>query len=397
MAGVLLVKLLQPSLAAGELAPGLWGRTDIARYAIGAKICRNVITLATGGARKRTGTIFRGEVKTAATASRMLPFVFSTETRYIIEAGNLYFRFWYVAANNALLPVESSPGVTLEIATPYAAGDLEGIRITQSADVLYLVHPDHPPMELRRVGSADFDLGDYDFRLGPFRSININEAATVAVSAATGNVTVTASVDTFNADMVGSLIYVEEKELRTVKPWEPLERNVPVPGTERRSDGKVYVSTAKAPAATGGTPYNITGNTRPTHETGRAWDGPCDARNDGVNGYSVGVEWEYRHSGYGIVKITGFTNAKSVSGTVVARIPTSIIGSAPTPANSWTFSGNGSTKVFSITGASSNSKLDYLVTINGDPTQSDPSYTGGGAGGGGLPDRPRGSLPTKLN
>lgn len=394
MAGVLLVKLLQPSLSAGELDPGLHGRVDIQRYAIGLKTCRNVITLATGGGRKRPGTFYRGTVKTSANKTRILPFIYSTEVRYLIEAGNLYFRFWYVDANSALVRLESPPGTPVEIVTPYTTADLEGIRYTQSADVLYLTHPSYAPRELRRLTSSSFELRNFDFRLGPFRSLNIDEAAVMAVSAAEGNVTVTTNVDTFTADMVGSLVYVEEKELRTIKPWEPLDRSVTI-GMQKRSDGKVYKATAIATPGAGGTPYTITGNTKPIHDTGRAWDGPGDQRNDGVNAYAVGVEWEYLHSGYGIVKITGFTDARTVTGTVISRIPDAIVGTAPSPAHSWTFSGNGSTKQFSITGAGSASKADYTVTINGVPVQSDPGYTGGGSGGGGsggnLPDKPRDS------
>ena len=396
MAGVLLVKLLQPSLSAGELDPGLHGRTDLARYAIGVKTCRNVITLATGGGRKRPGTLYRGEVKTSANKTRILPFLYSTDVRYLIEAGNLYFRFWYLDADNALVRLESPPGTPVEVVTPYATADLEGIRCTQSADVLYLVHPAYAPRELRRITASSFELHNYDFRLGPFRPINIDEAAVMAVSAATGNVTVTTNVDTFTANMVGSLVYVEEKELRTIKPWEPLDRSVTI-GDQKRSDGKVYRATAKAPSGSTGTPYTITGNTKPIHDTGRAWDGPGDLRSDGVNSYGVGVEWEYLHSGYGIVQITGYTNARSVTGTVVSRIPDAIVGTAPSPANTWTFSGDGSTTQFSITGASSPSKADYTVTVDGAPVQSDPGYTGGGSGGGGtggtLPGKPRGRTP----
>lgn len=386
------MKLLQPSLSAGELDPGLHARTDLARYAIGLKTCRNVITLATGGGRKRPGTFYRGEVKTSANKTRILPFVYSTEVRYLIEAGNLYFRFWYLDANNELVRLESPPGTPVELVTPYTTADLEGIRITQSADVLYLVHPKYAPRELRRLTASSFELRNFDFRLGPFRSLNIDEAAVMAVSAAEGNVTVTTNVDTFNASMVGSLVYVEEKELRTIKPWEPLDRSVTL-GMQKRSDGKVYRATAIATPGVGGTPYTITGNTKPIHDTGRAWDGPGDQRNDGVNAYAVGVEWEYLHSGYGIVKITGYTNARSVTGKVISRVPDSIVGTAPSPANSWTFSGTGVAVQFTITGATSPSKYNYSVTINGVPVQSNPDYTppsgGGGNPGGNLPGKPR--------
>lgn len=48
----------QRSFAAGEIAPALEARADLARYAIGLRVCRNMIVLRGGGATKRPGTKF---------------------------------------------------------------------------------------------------------------------------------------------------------------------------------------------------------------------------------------------------------------------------------------------------------------------------------------------------
>lgn len=383
----------QPSLSAGEMAPGLHGRVDLARYAIGLKTCRNMVVRQTGGASKRPGTIFRAEVKDSAQPGRILPFVFSTERRYLIEAGNLYFRFHYLDDNNVLFPLEVG-GNPVEVVTPYTTADLANLRITQSADVLFIGGVNGAtkisPKELRRTSATTFTLTDHENRLGPFRALNADQAAIVAVSGVQGTVTVTSNVGLFTAPMIGSYVYVEEKELRDVRPWEPIERNPPL-GVDRRSDGKVYRAVSiPSLSGLGGTPYYITGNTRPIHSQGRAFDGPGDTRSDGVNEYKVGVEWEYLHSTYGIVKITGFNSANSVTGEVVRRIPDSVIGTAPIPvAGPWTFSGDAATKQFTITGATSESEANYTVTIDGEPIQSDPYSDpdpGTGGNGGGLSD-----------
>lgn len=386
---------MQPSLAGGEMSPGLWGRVDIARYPISLATCRNVVTKPSGGAQKRPGWRFRQEVKNSAVKTRILPFIYSTETKYLVEAGNLYFRFLV----NGVYLRDGSNNI-VEVATPYVTADLEKIRITQSADVLYIAGVNGatkiPPKELRRLTADTFELRDHDFKSGPFRSLNSKEAVLMAVSAKMGNVSVTVNADVFNPDMVGSYVYLEEKELRSVKPWEPLERNVPV-GVQRRSDGKVYRSSAIAGTGglSGGVPYYITGNTRPTHEIGRAWDGPgatSDARNDGVNAYRVGVEWEYEHGGYGIVKITGYNSPTSVNGVVVSRIPDAIVGTAPSPGSTWTEDGDGVTVTFPTPGATSPSNADYQVTIGGAPVSPNPyqppTTGGGGLGGGGNTGRP---------
>ena len=46
------------SFAAGEIAPALHARTDLSRYAIGLRTCRNMVVVRAGGAKKRPGTKF---------------------------------------------------------------------------------------------------------------------------------------------------------------------------------------------------------------------------------------------------------------------------------------------------------------------------------------------------
>ena len=386
-------RFLQPTMSSGELSPGLRARVDLVRYATSLATCRNMITKVTGGAVKRPGLIFRGEVKDSAKATRLIPFVYSSEVKYLVEMGDGYFRFW---VGGSLL--RDGANAIVEVTTPYTGSLIYDVRFTQSADVLFLVHPDIPIKELRRTAPDAFELADFGFRRGPFRAFNSDEAKIMAVSGVTGNVTVTTNVDTFTPEMVGSLLYVEEKELRSVKPWTPLEKNVPN-GTLRRSDGKVYKATDHASGGSAGTPYYICGNTRPTHDQGRAWDGPADVRSDGVNDYAVGVEWAFLRNTFGILKITEYTSATSVQAVVIERVPETVVGTAPAPVGGpWTFDGDGTTKVFSVTGASSDNEYDYKVTIDGEPVQSNPYYNGGGGvntGGGGNPRPGGGSTPTQ--
>ena len=447
------MKVLQPSLSGGELSPGMRGRVDMARYAVSLGRARNVITKPTGGAAKRPGTIMRGRVKYADRPTRLIPFVYSTEVKYLVEAGDGYMRFWVggTLLTNRTVPItnvtNASPAVVtapdhgfangtqvivhgvrgmsrlngrtftitdvtawtfrlqgwdsrddaayldggqvsriVEVATPYTDGKIMEVRHTQSADVLYLAHGSFPTKELRRVGANRFELVDFDFRRGPFRGFNADESHVMAVSGTTGVVTVTTNVDTFKPSDVGALIYIEEKELQSVKPWASAEKNVPV-GATRRSDMKVYRA-AQVPSVSG-EDYYVTGGVRPIHDVGRAWDGPGDLKHDGVNNYRVGVLWEFLHNTFGILQITSFTNERSVRARVIERVPSSVQGSAPAPENSWTLSGNGTTTTFSLPGMSSSSYLDYTVEISGAPVQSNPSYGGGGGVGGGGGGNPR--------
>jgi hypothetical protein len=451
-----MAKFPQPSLSAGELSPGMRGRVDMARYYVALGRARNFITKPTGGGAKRPGTRFRGYVKYSDRITRLLPFVYSTEVKYLVEMGHHYMRFWVDGAlltnsqkaitgitnaspavvtsaahgftNGQQVVIQGVSGLTrvngrtftvagattntfqlagfdssgdpayaaggsagriVEVATPYTEAMLRDVRFTQSADVLFLVHGEVAPQELRRTGANAFQLRTFAFKRGPFRGFNTDEAALMTVSAATGSVTVETNVDYFTSDMVGSLLYLEEKELRGVKPWASGEKNIAV-GTLRRSDSKVY-RVASVPSNKGsmGTPYHLTGGSRPVHDVGRAFDGPQDVKDDGVNSYAVGVEWEFVHNTFGLLQITSYVNAREVRATVIERIPDSCVGSLPSPSNTWTFSGNGSQVEFDITGAGSYSYLDYSVKIAGTPVQSNPSYPGGGGVGGGGGGNPR--------
>lgn len=361
-------KLLQPTLSGGELAPGLHGRVDISRYLLSLKTCRNFETKQTGGVVKRPGLRFCGEVKNSFSEAfdgdddpqyRIIPFIVSTDVAYIIEAGHEYFRFWYQCALVDL--GENGDEDQYTITTPWNHLDLADLRYTQSADVMYFVHPDYPVMELRRSSPTAFTLETYQHYNGPFRPLNGNKALRVLASAATGSVTLTANGDLFTEDMVDALFYMEEQELRNVKPWEPAARDIPV-GEYRRSDGKVYRCT-DVPVVSG-PDYYITGSSRPTHDSGRAWDGSGDTRDDGVNDYTVGVEWEYVHSGFGVLRITGYVSGTEVTADVQTRLPDSCVGTAPVPVDTYTFTGDGTTKQFSITGAVATSDEDYQVFID---------------------------------
>lgn len=150
--------VIQPSFAGGELAPSLHARVDLAKYAVGLRLCRNFFVHAHGGVSNRPGTQFIGEVKNSAVRGRLIPFAFNTTQTYVLEFGHLCLR---VIKDGGY--VETSPGVVYELATPYTEADLPGLGYVQSADILTLVHPNHPPRELSRTGHAAWSLADIAF------------------------------------------------------------------------------------------------------------------------------------------------------------------------------------------------------------------------------------------
>jgi len=123
------------NFTAGELSPRLFGRTDLGRYDNGAQIIQNFVVQPHGGLTRRPGTRFVREVKTSANKTRLIPFQFNVEQAYILEFGNNYFRIFKDGG------VVVSSGSPVEVVTPYATADLPGLKFAQSADIMYLVHP----------------------------------------------------------------------------------------------------------------------------------------------------------------------------------------------------------------------------------------------------------------
>jgi hypothetical protein len=76
--------LYQASFAAGELAPHLHARTDIAKYKAGAKVLRNFFVDYRGGATSRPGSLFVGLPKSQAGKPRLIPFKFNSQQTYVL-------------------------------------------------------------------------------------------------------------------------------------------------------------------------------------------------------------------------------------------------------------------------------------------------------------------------
>jgi hypothetical protein len=77
--------------------PELFGRIDLQKRQEGLARCRNFITLPHGPAFNRPGTEFVREVKTSASATRIIPFSYNNAQTFVIEMGAGYFR-WHTDA-----------------------------------------------------------------------------------------------------------------------------------------------------------------------------------------------------------------------------------------------------------------------------------------------------------
>ena len=187
------------SFVSGELGAKLDGRTDFAKYNTGAKTLENFLIHPQGSATRRVGTQFIAEVKDSTKKTRLIPFEFSTVQTYVLEFGNQYMRVYKDKGQ------VQSGGSAFELATPYLEAELFDIKFAQSADVLFICHPNHAARKLARTGHTSWTLTEIDFTDGPYLSPNAT-STTLTPSGTSGSVNITASASTFAATDVGRLV-----------------------------------------------------------------------------------------------------------------------------------------------------------------------------------------------
>jgi hypothetical protein len=319
---------LRSSFNAGELSPLMAGRTDVNKYAAGCDQLTNFIPAVQGPAVRRAGTRYVSEVKASANRTWLATFEFNTSQAYVLEFGDQYLRFF---TNHGQLLSGGSP---YEITTPYTAAELTDsvdgtftLSMVQSGDVIYIAHPSHPVQKLSRLGNTNWTIADAPLVNGPFKTQNTDRSISVYANATTGSITLTASSSIFTAAMVGSYVYLEPKDLSSVKTWTAgQEYTASINGIYRRSDGKTYTCTTTGSPSSG--KVWRTGPNKPIHTYGTVADDDYHA----IAGTVVerqGIDWLFVDSGYGYAKITAFGSGTSVTATVMGNnpLPAGVVGS----------------------------------------------------------------------
>lgn len=115
-------------------------------------------------------------------------------------------------------PTGDQTGTDYVLVSPYSVGDLATLRYVQSADTMYLVHPDHIPYKLTRTAHDSWSFTAFAWDTPsianetdqpPWQTINTT-AITMDPSAVTGvGITITASASFFNSGHIGS--YFKQK------------------------------------------------------------------------------------------------------------------------------------------------------------------------------------------
>jgi hypothetical protein len=196
----------------GEFSPRLDGRNDLSKYTSACKTLENFVIYPHGSAARRSGTQFVAEVKDSSKSTRLIPFEFSTTQTYMLEFGDQYIRFY---RNNGQI---LSGGSAYEISTPYLEAELFELKYAQSADVMYICHPNHAPRKLARTGHTSWTLTEVEFTNGPFLDHNITTTTANPSHKSVGQTTtVTFSSTTginggagFTSDDIGRLVHIKD-------------------------------------------------------------------------------------------------------------------------------------------------------------------------------------------
>lgn len=149
------------SFTSGELAPALHSRPDLQIYTGGIKRGKNVICTPTGGMVRTPGSVHITSTKDGTRKARLVPFEFNSTDTYVLEFGHQYVRFIRNGAQ-VLTPLSA----IAETATTYTEDELFELQFQQSADVLTIVHPNHPVRELTRNDHHDWTLAAVTYGYG---------------------------------------------------------------------------------------------------------------------------------------------------------------------------------------------------------------------------------------
>lgn len=195
---------VKTNFTAGEISTRLLGRGDLRAYDNGALRLDNLFIHPTGGVTRRAGLY---HIDTLPGGGRLAPFEFNTEQTYVLVFGDRVLRIYRDGVLRATLTD-----------TPWQLSQLNQLSWTQSADTLLVVHPDLPPRKINRSDDTIWTITDWVFvtesgaERRPFYRF-ADPDVTLAASATTGSVTLTASAALFTPEHEGVRLVINKKQV----------------------------------------------------------------------------------------------------------------------------------------------------------------------------------------
>ena len=156
---------IQTNFTSGEISPLMYGRVDTVKYQNGAAQLTNFLVRPQGGVSRRQGTQYVAPSQDG-NPFRVVPFVVSNALAYVLVFGDQYVKFYVNGA-----PVQIG-GNDYSVTTPYLYSDLALLYFVQSADVLFIAHPNYPPQVLSRISNSSWTLVQYVPTDGPYLPVD---------------------------------------------------------------------------------------------------------------------------------------------------------------------------------------------------------------------------------
>lgn len=310
---------LKGNFTSGEIKPELRAREDLGFYNNGAARIENMIVLPEGGLTRRPGTRFVAPVRNEAETGLLMPFKFSrTDSRVVCFNGGKGMVF----KSGGFVEASPGSGIPYTFDAPWTEAALPGLRWGEAADIIF-VADGAAPKTIKRFADTNWVVGDYPATNGPVRVQNTDVTKTIAVSALTGTIALTANFDIFDPAHVGTVWRLDESDFSIVSYWtasESVTTGSSANTSYRRYKGNVYA----AISPTGSNGAFDCGVNPPTQIFGDFQSQPGK------------IIWRYLYSDHAYVKITAVTDARhatadvlGVPGTAQTQLPDSIL-SKPT-------------------------------------------------------------------
>jgi len=237
----------QVSFTGGEFSPRLDARIDQEKYRSASRHIQNMIPLKQGPLTRRPGTQYIDACKTGNTPTqeygvRLIKFIYSPSTTFILEVGHQYIRFY---SNGQQVNITSAPTYAtftnypagqfvtysglfyyntvvgnsgsgnpasdyprwiqqsiLEVPTPYNAEypaggnnwstDIWQLQVCQINDVMYFTHPNYPVYKLTRITDTNWTFQQVQFLTPALLDQNATNT-TLTCSSNTGSINITAN------------------------------------------------------------------------------------------------------------------------------------------------------------------------------------------------------------
>jgi hypothetical protein len=293
------------NFSAGEIAPRLRTRRDLAKHQTGVARLENMVAVLEGVVTRRPGTQFVLPLANEAERAKQIPFRFSNSDSYDIVVNGGVAR-WFKDGGY----VQNPDGSPYELAVPYLEADLPALRWAPSGNAVFIASGKAPQV-LTRVANDSWTIAPYVGTPAAVNPQNLDTTKTLKTNFVTGSGTITASAaGIITAADVGTVWRLDEGDLTDVPQWVSGELAATLSvNEERRWQGNVYRAIGVGTGA---------GPNPPTH----------DKQGTVLSGKGFAT-WQWRHKGYCFIKIDSMVSATVFNAHLVGNAKTGIAIAVP--------------------------------------------------------------------